>query len=377
MKIKSKLTGKSVIIFLLIVNICVSGFSQTVLTANGPGSTYELINSVLAPGAAAEETPDAYHTAFGRHIAEVFDTDLNQYVFEFYLHISIPTELQDESTGDTDRQRVEIKTYAPSPANLKGVPGETIDYKWRFKVPTGFQPSSNFTHIHQIKAVGGDESDPIFTLTCRKGTPNKLELNYYSNSNLSSIKLASTDLSPFENTWVEATERIRIDSIHGTYSMNIVRVSDGAKLLTYNNNDLLTYRATNTFIRPKWGIYRSLLDIQSLRDESLRFNNFSIYKEPITGIDSNLANTDNRFYVMLSPGGNKLFFEYNLTEKSNIEIEAINISGQKIKTIFSEENQKSGSYQSSGDISDLKSGVYIVRLRAGNSSQNCKIIIQK
>jgi len=352
-------------------------FSQTVLTANGPGSTYELINSVLAPGSAAEETPDAFDPAFGRHIAEVWDADLNQYVFEFYLHVSVANELQDESTGDTDRQRVEIKTYAPSPDKLKGVPGETIDYKWRFKVPTGFQPSSNFTHIHQIKAVGGDESDPIFTLTCRKGTPNKLELNYYSNSSLNSIKFASVDLTQFENTWVEATERIKIDSIHGSYSMNIVRVSDGAKFVSYSNNDLLTYRATNTFIRPKWGIYRSLLSMSDLRDESLRFNNFSIFEESLTTIDSNSANPKNDFKVLLSPAGNNLSFEYNLPFNSNVEIDAISLNGQKVKTIFSGKNQESGFYQSSSNIYDLKSGVYIIRLTAGSLSRYCKIIIQK
>ncbi len=353
-------------------------FSQTLLNADAvPNNTYELINSVLAPGAVAEETPDAFHTAFGRHIAEVFDTDLNQYVFEFYLHISVPNELQDESTGDTDRQRVEIKTYAPSPDKLKGVPGETIVYKWRFKVPTGFQPSSNFTHIHQIKAVGGDESDPIFTLTCRKGTPNKLELNYYSNSNLNSIKFASVDLTQFENTWVEATERIKVDSIHGSYSMNIVRVSDGAKFLSYSNNDLLTYRATNTFIRPKWGIYRSLLSMSDLRDESLRFNNFSIFEEPKTGIESNISNPENEFKVILSPTGNNLSFEYNLPFKTNVEIDAISLSGQKVKRIFTGENQESGFYQTSASIYDLKSGVYIIRQTAGCQSKYCKIIIQK
>jgi len=351
--------------------------SQTVLTANGPGSTYELINSVLAPGATAEETPDAFDTAFGRHIAEVWDADLNQYVFEFYLHVSVANELQDESTGDTDRQRVEIKTYAPSPDKLKGVPGEIIVYKWRFKVPTGFRPSSNFTHIHQIKAVGGDESDPIFTLTCRKSSPNKLELNYYSNSNLNSIKFASVDLTQFENTWVEATERIKVDSIHGSYSMNIVRVSDGAKLLSYSNSDLLTYRATNTFIRPKWGIYRSLLSIQDLRDESLRFNNFSIYEESPTNIESHSANPENEFKVILSPNGNNLGFEYNLPFKTTVEVDAISLSGQKVKTIFSGKNQESGFYQSTANIYDLKSGVYIIRLTAGSLSRYCKIVIQK
>lgn len=361
------------LITILFILFSVGSFSQTVLTANGPGSTYELINSVLAPGAVAEETPDAYHTAFGRHITEVWDADLNQYVFEFNLHISVPNELQDESTGDTDRQRVEIKTYASSPANLKAVQGELIEYKWRFKIPTGFQPSANFTHIHQIKAVGGDESDPIFTLTCRKGNPNKMELNYYSNSNLSSIKLTSSDLSQFENTWVEATERIKIDSIHGTYSINIVRVSDGAKFLSYSNNDLLTYRATNTFIRPKWGIYRSLLDIQSLRDESIRFNNFSIYEVPTTALA--VHNENQNFNLSQNKTGNLLNIEYFLLENKSVSLEVLNLKGQKIKMVFFGRSPNSGLNQVSTDISDLKSGVYLLKLQSYFFSKALKFIV--
>jgi hypothetical protein len=46
--------------------------SQVVLKADGPGNTYELISSVLAPGNSAVEAADhntlGNHTSFGRHI---------------------------------------------------------------------------------------------------------------------------------------------------------------------------------------------------------------------------------------------------------------------------------------------------------------------
>ena len=246
--------------------------SGAYLEANGPGDTYELINSVLAPGNNAVETADTFDPSFGRHIAEVWDTDLGKYVFEFYSHISVANELQDISTGDVDRQRVEIKTYAPSPDSLKGVYGETIKYKWKFKVPVGFQPSPNFTHIHQIKAVNGDDSDPLFTLTPRyNASGNQLELIH---NNVT--KVATLNLSLFEGVWVEATEQIYVDSIRGRYSMTIKKVSDGSTILSYNNDSLMTIRATNEFLRPKWGIYRSVLSKEYLRDETLRFNGFNI-----------------------------------------------------------------------------------------------------
>ena len=251
-------------------------FSQTLLNANGTTDTYTLINSVLAPGATAEETPDAYDPSFGPHIKQVWDSDLGKYVFEFYLHIDVPLELQDEATGDTDRQRVEIKTYAPSPDSLKGVSGETVKYKWQFKVPTGLQPSLNFFHIHQVKAVDGLDSDPIFTLTPRYNASGNIMQLIYVDSYSNNTTETTASLSLFENTWVEATEQIRIDSVHGSYSIVIKKVSDGTTLLSYSNSDIQTIRYNNTFIRPKWGIYRSLSSISYLRNETMRFNSFSI-----------------------------------------------------------------------------------------------------
>jgi Secretion system C-terminal sorting domain len=237
-----------------------------VLKANGPGDTYELINSVLAPGYDVVEHPECVHGAFGRHIAEVWDNDLNDYVFEFYSHVT----QDNDRCINFDRQRVEIKTYDKSPDSLIGTRGETITYKWLFRIPSGFKASSNFTHIHQIKPVNGDDGDPIFTLTVRKGNPNKMEL-IHNNTN----KVSVVNLSLFEGEWVEATEVVKVGA-NGTYSMVIRRIRDNATLISYANSNLMTIRADNDFIRPKWGIYRSLLNAQDLRDDAIRFNRFSI-----------------------------------------------------------------------------------------------------
>lgn len=257
---------------------CVTS-AQVTLNADGPGNTYELINSVLAPGYDVIESAECIHSAFGRHIAEVYDNDLMQYVFEFYIHV---TPDNDRCTSATDRQRVEIKTYDQSPANLRGTVGETVTYKWKFKIPSGFQPSSSFTHIHQVKPVNGDDGNPLFTITLRKGTPNKLEVTYYDATLPTNVqtKLVNTNITPFENTWVEATETIKVGA-NGTYSMVIKRVSDNAVLVNYSSSNIVTIRPDNDFIRPKWGIYRSLNTPADLRDESLRFANFSIQEGAI------------------------------------------------------------------------------------------------
>ncbi len=356
------------ITLLLSASYSLTAFSQTVLKADGPGNTYELINSVLAPGNEAVENPECVHPAFGRHIAEVWDADLNQYVFEFYIHVTP----DNDRCINFDRQRVEIKSYEPSPSNLKGAIGETVEYKWMFKLPTGFQPSSNFTHIHQIKAVGGDDSDPIFTLTCRKGSPNKLELNYYSDSNLSSIKLTSVNLSLFENTWVEATERIYYNTVHGTYSINIKRVSDNFNILSYSNNDLLTYRPDNSFTRPKWGIYRSLLTPADLRDEAVRFNNFSINENPLTTLIDSKTNSD--FKVSHKIQDNKLKIQFYSTGNEKVSIDVYSSSGQKIKNIISNSITGNGLNEIDSDVNGIYPGIYIVRCTIENKIQTVKFV---
>jgi hypothetical protein len=246
--------------------IPVLSFSQVLLKADGPGTTYELINSVLAPGNEAVEHPECVHAAFGRHIAEVWDDDLKENVFEFYSHVTPDNDRCEK----LDRQRVEIKTYEASPAILKGTLDETVTYKWKFKLPKGFQPSSSFTHLHQIKAVGGSQDLPIFTLTARKAKVNQL-IVIHNNENT----VASAALSEFEGTWVEITEKIKIGA-NGTYSISIKKVKNGQELLAFKSDAIMTIRPDNDFIRPKWGIYRSLKKVEDLRDEAVRFNDFSI-----------------------------------------------------------------------------------------------------
>jgi len=241
-------------------------YSQVTLKSDGLGNTYELINSVLAPGSEAVENPECVHSLFGRHIAEVWDNDLKENVFEFYSHVTPDNDRCEKF----DRQRVEIKTYESSPENLKGTLGETVTYKWKFKLPKGFQPSSSFTHLHQIKAVGGSQDLPIFTLTARKAKVNQL-IVIHNNENT----VASANLSEFEGAWVEITEKIKIGS-NGTYSISIKKVKNGQELLSFKSDDILTIRPDNDFIRPKWGIYRSLKKAEDLRDEAVRFNDFSI-----------------------------------------------------------------------------------------------------
>jgi hypothetical protein len=263
--------------------------AQTFLTADGHTDSYTLVRNVLG---ASPETPDCSHTSFGPHITQAFDSDLGKDVFVFHMHV---TPDNDRCTN-FDRQRLEIKTDGGSPAALKGLLNDTVAYRWKFRLADGFQPSPNFTHVHQIKAGDGDAGAPIITLTPRFGSPDELQL-IHTDSAGTGRTLATTELAPFVGEWVEAHEQITY-SHSGRYSVVIRRLSDGATLFSFSNGNIDMWRTGTTFCRPKWGIYRSLNSPSFLRDEDVRFDRFCIAK----GADCPSDQTSADFSLAATPG---------------------------------------------------------------------------
>lgn len=319
--------------------------AQVFLDANGPGNTYEDINAVLAPGYNAIEVPDCNHTSFGRHIDEVFDIELNSNVFRFFIH----TTPDNDRCINFDRQRNEIKTYDQSPDNLKAVVGETVDYKWKFKISSGFQPSSSFTHIHQIKSVDGSFSSiPMITLTLRKASPNRIELRYTPTNDQNTIETA--DLSLFEGHWVEVHEIITYGE-SGTYSIEIKKVADNQILLNYNNTNLDMWQDGASFARPKWGIYRSLNSANDLRDEEIRFANFSIEEiEPLS--INELENNAEEIILTPNPSKDIITFE-NAKAEDYDDLLLFDNTGKEISTENRIKNHQM-------DVSKLNTGLYFI-----------------
>jgi hypothetical protein len=256
-------------------------------TADGETQPETFVGNILQ---AAPETPDCSHLSFGPHLTQAPDSVLGEYVFVFNMHV-VP---DNDRCSATDRQRLEIKTElhsnpTPYQSYIIGHLGETVTHRWRFQLPTGFQPSASFTHIHQIKADDGDDGSPLITLTPRFGSPDTIQLLLITSTLASppsqTITLTQAPLAPFLGQWVEAYEKITYNhtieegaTTPGQYSLVINRLSDGVTVFSYSNNDIDMWRVGTTVIRPKWGIYRSLDNAQELRDEQVRFNNFCMAK---------------------------------------------------------------------------------------------------
>ncbi|MCF6360908.1 MAG: T9SS type A sorting domain-containing protein [Cyclobacteriaceae bacterium] len=321
--------------------------AQTLLQADGPGDTYELINSVLAPGFDVVEVPDCSHDIFGRHIDEVFDADLNTNVFRFYIH----TTPDNDRCINFDRQRNEIKTYDKSPDDLLGVEGELVEYKWKFKLDANFQPSSSFTHLHQIKSKGSIEDVmPLITFTVRKGSPDKFELRYAEA--FTQITLNEVNLTPFKGEWLEVKETILYgETGSGEYDVIISKVSDGTVLFEYFNTSIRMWKTNASFLRPKWGIYRSLNNSASLRDEEVLFADFSIKEiNPVLAIDANsLPDT------IINP--NPFNKELNISSITLHKYEQIKIYDSRGKLVLTKEL-----ISEKVDVSFLKNGLYFIVL---------------
>lgn len=331
--------------------------AQVVLEAQGNNSTYADINAILAPDGNVVEVPDCGHESFGDHIDEVFDNTLDKYVFRFYAH----RDEDDDRCKNFDRQRTEIKTYDKSPDNLLGLVGEEVEYKWLFKLSSNFRPSSKFTHLHQIKAVGGSQDAmPLITLTARKGSPDKLELRYAAALDQSTIH--EINLNDLKGEWVRATEVITYgEAGKGKYTINITRLSDDSVLMNYTNNALRMWKTDADFQRPKWGIYRSLLDASSLQDEEVLFADISITE--LTTISVPKFN-EATYTVYPNPANTRL----NLDKAIITDFEKYTLADIYGKVLTT------GDVSRSIDVSSLPHGVYIMQLV---NSQNATSVTKK
>jgi len=370
----NKITFLSVLF--MIIN---SAFSQTqtitTLAANGAGNTYEDINAVLAPsGGDVVEAPgitpsgctnhDDFNngetTNANRHIQEVVDATMGN-VFKFSIHVD--EDIDRDKCSTTDRQRNEIKTYGQSPDYLLGVLGESFQYKWSFKLPAGFQSSGSFTHIHQLKSVGGiaaEESIPMITLTIydKTSSGHKLYVRYSSETSQSTISGHNINISDLEDNWVEVVENITYGMEgDGAYSIKITDIDTGTVLLNYSDDTQRYYKTNADFIRPKWGIYRSLNDPTALRDEEILYGTFTITENQTftwTGATDNDWHTASNWDTNIVPTtNNTVVIPSGLTNypttTSAIEVHSITIeSGAS----FIPQNTVSGTVTYNRDLPD-------------------------
>ena len=236
---------------------------------------YELIREFGGPNSI--EAPDLYavnHPA-ERHIYEDSDAIVGNH-FVFVIHRDI--DIDRDRIENDDRQRNEIKTYSSSEEAVKGFEDETFIYRWRFRIGSQMEISKRFTHVFQLKAVGGPDSQPILTISgAERDGEDGIEVRH-SPLQQDTI-LDRTDWSMVTGEWLEAYCRVTFSN-SGDLRLIVTRMSDDAIIFDIAESGLDLWRGEDPshFVRPKWGIYRSILDSDNLRpdEENVRFADFSI-----------------------------------------------------------------------------------------------------
>lgn len=240
-------------------------------------SAYDLIRGF--GGSNPIESPDLYAINHPDvpHIYEASDLEVGDH-FVFVIHRDIDS---DRDRADiTDRQRNEIKSYTSSEDAVKGYENETMVYSWKFRINAQMEVSRNFSHFFQLKAVGGLDSQPIITLTGNeRSAEDGMEIRHSPSE--SSNVLDRIDWNEVVGEWIEVYCRATF-SDDGSLRLIASRLSDGEVLFDVDQTGLDMWRGETVdhFVRPKWGIYRSLLDADNLRpeEEDVRFANFRVDK---------------------------------------------------------------------------------------------------
>ncbi len=236
------------------------------------------------------EAPDesgAHASSPVRHVTQEWNEEIQRHVFAFHIHAAI-----DDDRGLTnvrDRQRNEIKTDNKSPKSMVAQEGETLEMRWKFRLPEGFITTSKFCHIHQLKGIDNSEATadvslPMITFTPRSKSNGQVFQVIFvppTEEGAGNQYLAEINLKELLGEWVMVTERVTF-ARNGSYELSIVRLSDDKELIRVHDTGRTFWRTGTTGLRPKWGIYRSVGDNgslrSSLRDEILLFADFEIEK---------------------------------------------------------------------------------------------------
>jgi hypothetical protein len=237
--------------------------------------TYDLIRDFGGPGSI--EAPDLYPINHPdvQHIYEDTDATVGNH-FVFIIHRDV--DIDRDRVENDDRQRNEIKTYDKSEEAVKGYKNETFIFRWKFKINADMEVSTRFSHFFQLKAVGGESSQPVLTISgAERSGEDGIEVRHSPLQEHSILQ--RQDWSMVTGEWLEAYCRVTFaDS--GDLRMIVTRVRDDEVIFDIDENGLDLWRGEDAshFVRPKWGIYRSILELDNLRpdEETVRFANFSV-----------------------------------------------------------------------------------------------------
>jgi hypothetical protein len=244
--------------------------------------TYRHIESVFGAGAIESPSDGAYSPA-RPHIVAMPDDGV---AGPHYAIIAIePTDYNLDRVplnAGGDRSRTEIKLAPSQGAHepLKAREGDTFTYSWRFRIAEDMRFASSFTHIHQIKAHGGQYAEPPL-ITFTPLANGKMEVRHVADLLKESKQtvLGAMPLAGTQGKWLQATETITYSNTQGRYRLAI-RDMQGELQLAIDQAGLQMWRTGADHMRPKWGIYRKhSAELNQHRADTVYFSHMCIARE--------------------------------------------------------------------------------------------------
>ena len=83
------------------------------------------------------------------------------------------------------------------------------------------------------------------------------------------------------------------------------------------------------------------------------------------------------FSVYPNPASNQMAIHYKLKNEEVVELKLLNLSGQLMKKITTNQKQTIGDYKKTIDVSDLNDGIYLVKLSTSSYTKTLKVIVSK
>ena len=255
-----------------------SEFAEIKLIANKDTRASAMDQIRKAFGKYSIESPDLFegnHQDFV-HIRIQKDPELHA-CFAFYLHRDLDGDMDKKWPPGKERQRNEIKGYKGSPATMKALNHETSSQVWYFKIDPTFALTHQFCHFFQLKPVSEKNSPlPLLTLSgVVHAGKEELELRFFGKKS-HRIKLA--DWEDCKGKWLRC-ECVTKYAENGEILFSI-QSTDGTLSAEHRMTNLMTWHPDFSFVRPKWGIYRSLKEKENIRNKEDRvyLNDFTVRK---------------------------------------------------------------------------------------------------
>jgi hypothetical protein len=162
--------------------------------------------------------------------------------FRFYLRFNSSVWDGDRSTGNTDRQRAEVKGLG-----ARQKPTDTYEYSHTWKTSRG--GSGSFWHVFQLKGVDGDNGAPLVVDSIKSSTNAVVQYCSGSQSGFTAARPYNIVVGSFITTNIRITP--------STTGEGEVRASINGDGMS-GASDIDLYREGSTQYRPKWGSYRGV-----------------------------------------------------------------------------------------------------------------------